>query len=156
MSHDGFLGRALMDPATGLPNVPYFRLIRDWEERRARRRKYSVRVLRVMVQGGDDRARRALGWRLCREVRDSDLIASQGSGHFRILLTSPDAENAELICARIRELGVALSARHRAGAEPLTMHVTVDGDHHHRESGPCDPCDHAATSDSGEGPEYGG
>ena len=36
---DTFLGRALTDPATGLPNVPYFCLIQNWEQRRARRRK---------------------------------------------------------------------------------------------------------------------
>ena len=104
MSPDVFLGRALMDPTTGLPNVPYFRLIREWEERRARRYRQSVRTVTLSVRGGDERARRALGWRLCRTLRDSDFLASNGPTHFRILLTSPDAEHAEALCRRLEEI----------------------------------------------------
>ena len=104
MSPDVFLGRALMDPTTGLPNVPYFRLIREWEERRARRYKHSVRTVTLSVSGGDERARRALGWRLCRALRDSDFLASNGPMQFRILLTSPDAEQAESLCRRLEEI----------------------------------------------------
>ena len=48
---DTFLGRALTDVATGLPNIPYFRIIQNWEERRARRRKTQVRVVRLAVTG---------------------------------------------------------------------------------------------------------
>ena len=104
MSPDVFLGRALMDPTTGLPNVPYFRLIREWEERRARRYRQSVRTVTLSVRGGDERARRALGWRLCRALRDSDFLASNGPGQFRVLLTSPDAEHAEALCRRLEEI----------------------------------------------------
>jgi hypothetical protein len=104
MSPDVFLGRALMDPTTGLPNVPYFRLIREWEERRARRYKLAVRTVTLSVKGGDERARRALGWRLCRALRDSDFLASNGPAQFRILLTSPDAEQAEALCRRLEEI----------------------------------------------------
>src|SRR5688500_13881908 len=87
MPPNSFLGRALMDPATGLPNIPYFSLIRDWEDQRAQRRKYAVRVVKIWVEGGSDRIRRALSWHLCQEMRSSDLIASDGRAHYRILLT---------------------------------------------------------------------
>lgn len=110
MLPDVFLGRALMDPTTGLPNVPYFRLIREWEERRARRYKQSVRTVTLSVRGGGERTRRALGWRLCRALRDSDFLASNGPTHFRILLTSPDAEHAEALCRRLEEIVADLNS----------------------------------------------
>ena len=113
MSPDVFLGRALMDPTTGLPNVPYFRLIREWEERRARRYRQSVRTVTLTVRGGDERARRALGWRLCRTLRDSDFLASNGSAQFNILLTSPDAEHAEALCRRLEEIVADLNSHLR-------------------------------------------
>lgn len=125
MSPTGFLGRALMDPATGLPNLPYFGLIQQWEERRARRRRYAVRVVAVRADGGDDRTRRSLGWRLCQELRTSDLIASEGRGHYRILLTSPDAERAESVRERIEAMAAELNVRHPA-PEPLVLHVEVE------------------------------
>ena len=56
---DTFLGRALTDAATGLPNIPYFRIIQNWEERRARRRNTMVRVIRVAAEGGAESLRRA-------------------------------------------------------------------------------------------------
>ena len=93
-----------MDPATGLPNAPYFRLIRDWEGRRAKRYNLALRVVLMSVKGGDQRARRALSWRLCRELRDSDFLASSGPVEVRILLTSPDAEHAETLCRRLEAM----------------------------------------------------
>lgn len=149
MALDGFLGRALTDPGTGLPNIPYFRMIRDWEERRASRRKYGVCVLRIAVKGGDERIRRSLSWRLCREIRSSDLIASEGSAHFRVLLTSPDAENAEMIAARITDMSNELNQRHPA-AEPLELSVEVDIRTAPVSEGPCEPCDPATLENSGE------
>ncbi len=101
MAVNSFLGRALMDPDTGLPNSPYFSIIRDWEERRARRRGYVGRVVTVHAASEDDALLRSLGWRLCQELRTSDLISSEGRNVFRILLTSPDAVNAEFINERI-------------------------------------------------------
>src|SRR5215208_7819532 len=94
-AHYPSIGRSLIDPETGLPNLPYYDLIRDWEERRARRRDYNVRDVTVEIIGGDERLRQTLAWQLRAELRDSDLIASNGRGHFEILLTSPDAEHAE-------------------------------------------------------------
>lgn len=149
MALDGFLGRVLTDPLTGLPNVPYFRMIRDWEERRASRRKYQVRVLKIQVKGGDERIRRSLSWRLCREIRSSDLIASEGSSHFRVLLTSPDAENAEAISGRIVDMATEINARHPA-PEPLELQVEVDTRTVPESDGPCEPCDPATLENSGE------
>ena len=140
MSVGGFLGRALQDPATGLPNIPYFLLIQDWEERRAGRRGYAVRVVRVEVSGGNERQRRALSWHLCQELRGSDLIASQGRDHYRILLTSPDAENAEAVAARIAELATTLNEGQAEGA-PLAIAIEVETTEVRPERGPCEPCD---------------
>lgn len=149
MALEGFLGRALTDPTTGLPNVPYFRMIRDWEERRASRRQYAVRVLKIHVKGGDERIRRSLSWRLCREIRSSDLIASEGSSHFRVLLTSPDAEKAEAIASRIVDMATEINARHPA-PEMLELAVEVDTRAVAPAAGPCEPCDPAALEVSGE------
>lgn len=143
MSVSGFLGRALQDPATGLPNIPYFLLIRDWEERRAGRRGYTVRVIRVSVSGGNERQRRALSWHLCQELRGSDLIASQGRDHYRILLTTPDAENAEAVGARIAELAGNMSSQGEEGDERLGIAIEIETAQPPRpERGPCEPCDH--------------
>ena len=124
MSPDAFLGRALLDPTTGLPNVPYFRLIREWEERRAQRRSYSVREVTMKVSGGAIRVRRALSWRLCRELRESDLIASGGPGEFHILLTSPDAEYADRVCGRIEQMAADINQRH-PDEPPLEVRMAV-------------------------------
>jgi GGDEF domain-containing protein len=139
---DTFLGRALTDPATGLPNMPYFCMIQNWEERRARRRKTLVRVVHLEVTGGAEGARRALLWRLCQELRTSDLIASEGADHFRILLTSPDAENAEAIAERVGALSETLNQAHPSSGTPLTIetHVEIPPDQPD-EKGPCDPCE---------------
>lgn len=140
MTVTGFLGRALMEPATGLPNLPYFSIIRDWEERRAKRRGYSVRVLTIAAECGDEALLRSLGWRLCQELRTSDLIASEGRSTFRVLLTSPDAENAEAIGDRISTMGSALGAEHPDSG--LRLEVVVEPlNSRGGDRGPCDPCD---------------
>jgi hypothetical protein len=150
MAIEGFLGRVLTDPTTGLPNIPYFRLIRDWEEKRASRRQYEVRVLRISVAGGDERIRRSLSWRLCREFRSSDLIASEGSSHFRVLLTSPDAENVEALRVRIVEMASEINQRH-PNAEALQLTVDVDSVRPPATlQGPCEPCDPVLLENSGE------
>lgn len=140
MSVTGFLGRALMDPETGLPNKPYFSIVRSWEERRARRRGYAVRVVTVSVESADEALLRSIGWRLCQELRTSDLISSEGRNIFHILLTSPDAENAELIGERINELARALNVDHPQAALrfDVTLQTAALGQ---PEAGPCDPWD---------------
>ena len=139
---DTFLGRALTDAATGLPNVPYFRIIQNWEERRARRRKTLVRVIRVAVEGGAEGSRRALLWRLCQELRTSDLIASEGRDTFHILLTTPDAENAVAIAERVQHVGDALREVDRNDPSPLVLRTEIEPPPQYvAEKGPCDPCE---------------
>ena len=136
MALSGLLGQALTDPATGLPNMPYFSLIQDWERGRARRRNYLVKVLTLAVGGPSDRT---LAWRLCQELRTSDLIASDGRHSYRILLTSPDAENATAIGDRIRAMIDKLNKKRNA--EPLTAALTVEPDPlPQSDPGPWGPC----------------
>lgn len=132
----------MTDPATGLPNIPYFCMIQNWEERRARRRKTLVRVIHLQVSGGAEGARRALLWRLCQELRTSDLIASEGADHFRLLLTSPDAENSDAIAERIGGLSDALNQAHSTDGAPLEIATRVEvPPDQSEEKGPCDPCE---------------
>lgn len=132
----------MTDPATGLPNIPYFCMIQNWEERRARRRKTLVRVVHLEVTGGAEGARRALLWRLCQELRTSDLIASEGPDHFRILLTSPDAEKSEAIAERICALSELLNQAHPSEGAPLEMTTRIEiPPDQPTEKGPCDPCE---------------
>ena len=139
---DTFLGRALTDPATGLPNIPYFCMIQNWEERRARRRKTLVRVIHLHVVGGAEGARRALLWRLCQELRTSDLIASEGADHFRILLTTPDAENSDAIAERVGALSEILNQAHPSDGAALEISTSVEiPPDQPTEKGPCDPCE---------------
>lgn len=146
---DTFLGRALTDAATGLPNFPYFQLIQNWEERRARRRKTLVRVVRIAVSGGADSSRRALIWRLCQELRNSDLIASEGRDLFHILLTTPDAEKADAIAERVHQMGESLREGHPEEQEPLSLKADVQiSPELADERGPCDPCDHELAYDA--------
>ena len=136
MAISGFLGQALTDPATGLPNLPYFSLICDWESRRAQRRNTSVKVLNLRVQGPADRT---LAWRLCQELRTSDLIASEGRHNYRILLTSPDAENVGAIGERIRAMIDKLNEKR--DAEPLAAALEVEPDSpSEKDPGPWGPC----------------
>jgi CheY-like chemotaxis protein len=139
---DTFLGRALTDAATGLPNIPYFRIIQNWEERRARRRNTMVRVVKVVVTGGGEGSRRALLWRMCQELRTSDLIASEGRDLFHILLTTPDAENAEAIAERVRQLGESVGDGHQGEVEALQLATEVEQPATVlADKGPCDPCE---------------
>ena len=139
---DTFLGRALTDAATGLPNIPYFRIIQNWEERRARRRNTMVRVIRVAAEGGAESLRRALLWRLCQELRTSDLIASEGKDTFHILLTTPDAENAAAIAERVQRLGATLGESANLEGSPLVLRTAIEPPTEHvAEKEPCDPCE---------------
>lgn len=146
MAISGILGQALTDPATGLPNMPYFSLIQDWETRRSYRRNYKVKVLALRVQGAVDRT---LAWRLCQELRTTDLIGSDGRHVYRILLTSPDAENARAIGARIRAMIDKLNKRR--DAEPIAAELTVEAmDAPEGQPGPWGPCDEPLEAQEGE------
>ena len=153
MASDALLGRVLTDPATGLPNLPYFRLIREWEERRATRRQQRVCVLRLTVTGGGARGLRSLPWRLCQELRDSDLIASEDLTRYRVLLTSPDAEHAETVGQRIEQL-VAQVNDHLRDEPHLAIAVELDERESPPPSGPCEPCRPEHLEESGERPAF--
>lgn len=147
MAISGILGQALTDPATGLPNMPYFSLIQDWETRRSYRRNYQVKVLALRVQGAVDRT---LAWRLCQELRTTDLIASEGRHVYRILLTGPDAENARALGARIRAMIDKLNTRR--DAELIAAELSVEPlDGQVGKSGPWGPCDEPLRGQEEEG-----
>ena len=122
---EGLLGRVLLDPATGLPNIKYFEVIQDWEAKRAERRNYLVRVLDIRIDGGGETTRRSIGWRLRQLLRASDLIASRGTDYFRVLLTSPDAEYAENVVRRVARMVQSINARHPADP-PLDVQVAIE------------------------------
>lgn len=151
---DGLLARALTDATTGLPSILYFRLIRDWEQRRAERRGYRVRVVRLTVAGGDERLRKSLSWRICREFRSSDLIASDGPSHYRLLLTSPDAENIDIMRQRLEQLAVSVNEKVAKDA-PIQFGITLEEERPVAPAGPCEPCDVDHLGDTGEGEAIG-
>lgn len=84
-----------------------------------------MREVILRVAGGAVRVRRALSWRLRRELRESDLVASGGPGQSHILLTSPDAEHAERVCARIEQLAAEIN-QHHPGDPPLEVQVEIE------------------------------
>jgi len=123
---DTFLGRALTDPATGLPNLPYFHLIHSWEERKAERRSTQVCAVHIQITAGSDLLRRALMVRLCQEIRASDLMASEGRNDLWVLLVTPDAERVEMLSKRIAEIVAAVNASSNGEDvihEPLVVHT---------------------------------
>src|SRR5919199_1684861 len=136
------LGRVLSDPETGLPNLPYFRLIREWEERQAKRRGTSVRVLKLFLTGGDERVRRSMACRLCREFRTSDLIASDGASRYRLLLTSPDADHIDAIRERLGRFEATLNEQYPM-SERLSIELEVEPARVPLPRGPCEPADAA-------------
>lgn len=140
MAISSFLGQALTDPATGLPNLPYFSLVHDWEHRRSRRRDYAVKVVALRVRGTPDRT---LPWHLCQELRTSDLVASEGRHSYRVLLTSPDAENAGAVTERIRRMIDKLNEK--LGAHTLEADLSIEPDVEPEGSpGPWGPCNRPA------------
>lgn len=101
---NGLLLRTLTDPDTGLPSVLYFRLVREWEQRRAARHGGRVRTIRISVRGGDETSCRRFTFGLCREFRKTDLIASSGRAQYRLLLVGRDADQADAIRERVERL----------------------------------------------------
>jgi GGDEF domain-containing protein len=122
------LRQALTDPGTGLPNGVYFRLICDWEVRRAQRAGGRVRVVTVLVDGGDAATRRHLVNELAREFRRSDLIACSGPGTVQMLFTSPDAEQTRRITERVSEIAETINRRD-TGAPPVAARIEIEEEH---------------------------
>ena len=145
------LARVLTDPATGLPSVAYFGLIREWEERKAGRNGGHVRVLCLRLTGGSERIRKTMGWRLCGEFRTSDLIASNGPGDYRILLTSPDADHADAIAERMLGMEAMLNALD-PDAPRVHLEVDLEPERVRPARGPCELPEHPPEDDSGDAP----
>lgn len=122
---DGILLRTLTDPQTGLPSVLYFRLVREWEERRAARHGGRVQAVRIVVRGGDDDSSRRFTFGLCREFRKGDLIASAGRMQYRLLLVGRDADQADAIRERVERLRDDTNARSTVEAS-IDVEVAVD------------------------------
>lgn len=150
---NGLLLRTLTDPDTGLPSVLYFRLVRDWEERRAARHGGRVRTVRIIVRGGDDTASRRFTFGLCREFRKSDLIASSGRGQYRLLLVGRDADQGDAIRSRVDRLRDDANGRSTPGGS-IDVQVTLDAAGLLRERDAHEPPDLAQLEDTGSGPRF--
>ena len=122
---NGLLLRTLTDPHTGLPSVLYFRVVREWEERRAARHGGRVQTVRIVVRGGDEESSRRFTFGLCHEFRKGDLIASAGSTQFRLLLVGRDADQADAIRGRVERLAHETNAR-TAREAPIDVEVTLE------------------------------
>jgi hypothetical protein len=150
---NGLLLRTLTDPDTGLPSVLYFRLVRDWEERRASRHGGHVRSVRIVVRGGDDPSCRRFTFGLCREFRRTDLLASSGRGQYRLLLVGRDADQAEAIRERVVRLQEAANARSPEGGF-ISVEVTIDEPGPVEERDAHEPPSLKQLEDSGERPRF--
>jgi GGDEF domain-containing protein len=121
---NALLKRALVDPATGLPNTLYLDLIGDWERGRAERDGKELRLIAVSVCGGDATSRRALALELCGTFRKSDLVASEGAERFYVLFTAQEADDAEVLCERVQSVVDELNARGSVQT-PLTAELEL-------------------------------
>jgi hypothetical protein len=152
---NGLLLRTLTDPDTGLPSVLYFRLVRDWEERRAARHGGRVRTIRIFVHGGEDASCRRFTFGLCHEFRKSDLIASSSRAQYRLLLVGRDADQVEAIRERVERLRDDTNARSTPEGA-VDVKVLVDEPAPLRERQAHEPPDVDRLEDSGAGPRYDG
>lgn len=150
---NGLLLRTLTDPDTGLPSVLYFRLVREWEERRAARHGGRVRTVRIGVRGGDDPACRRFTFGLCREFRKGDLLASSGRNQYRLLLVGRDVDQTDTIRERVERLMADTNAR---SAEEAALEVELEFDEPLplRERDAHEPPDIRQLEDSGAGPRF--
>lgn len=150
---NGLLLRTLTDPDTGLPSVLYFRLMREWEERRAARHGGRVRTVRIAVRGGDDASSRRFTFGLCREFRKGDLLASSGRNQYRLLLVGRDVDQADTIRERVERLTADTNARSLEEAA-LEVEIEVDEPLPLRERDAHEPPDISQLEDSGAGPRF--
>jgi hypothetical protein len=150
---NGLLLRTLTDPDTGLPSVLYFRLVREWEERRAARHGGRVRTVRISVRGGDDASCRRFTFGLCREFRKGDLLASSGRNQYRLLLVGRDVDQTDTIRERVERLTVDTNARSLEEAA-LEVEIEVDEPLPLRERDAHEPPDIERLEDSGNVPRF--
>jgi hypothetical protein len=150
---NGLLLRTLTDPGTGLPSLLYFRLVRDWEDRRAARHGGRVQTTWIFVQGGDETSSRRFTFGLCHEFRQSDLIASSGRAQYRLLLVGRDADQTDAIRERVERLRDDTNGRStKEGA--VEVQVVVDEPAPLRERDAHEPPDVERLEDSGSGPRF--
>jgi hypothetical protein len=152
---NGLLLRTLTDPDTGLPSLLYFRLVRDWEERRAARHGGRVRTIRIIVNGGEDTSCRRFTFGLCHEFRKSDLLASAGRGKYRLLLVGRDADQTDAIRERVARLRDDTNTR-SAKESAIDVEVVIDEPAPLRERDAHEPPNVEQMEDSGAGPRYEG
>lgn len=145
---NGLLLRTLTDPDTGLPSELYFRLVREWEERRAARHGGRVQTIRIYVRGGDDVSSRRFAFGLCHEFRQTDLIASSGRAQYRLLLVGRDADQADAIRGRVERLQNDTNARSPMEAS-IDVQVALDAPVPLHEREAHDPPDIGQLEDSG-------
>jgi hypothetical protein len=150
---NGLLLRTLTDPDTGLPSVLYFRLVREWEERRAARHGGRVRTVRIAVRGGDDASCRRFTFGLCREFRKGDLLASSGRQQYRLLLVGRDVDQTDTIRERVERLAADTNAR-SSPEVALGVEVEMEEPSPLRERDAHEPPDFERLEDSGAGPRY--
>lgn len=150
---NGLLLRTLTDPDTGLPSVLYFRLVREWEERRAARHGGRVRTVRIIARGGDDEACRRFTFGLCREFRKGDLLASSGRHQYRLLLVGRDVDQTDTIRERVERLTADTNSRSRQDAA-LEVEIEMDEPLPLRERDAHEPPDIEQLEDSGAGPRF--
>ncbi len=122
---NALLRRALVDPATGLPNTLYLDLIREWERTRAEREGTLLRVIAVTVSGGDAARRRALALELCTAFRRSDLVASEGPERFYILFSVHEAGDTEVVSERVAQAVADVNARLANASSALEADVRM-------------------------------
>ena len=151
---NGLLLRTLTDPHTGLPSVLYFRLVREWEERRAARHGGRVRTVRIVVRGGDDDSARRFTFGLYRELRKGDLIASAGPSQYRLLLVGRDADQADAIRGRVERLAGETNAKTTPGAA-IDVEVTLEESAPVQERDAHEPPNLSRLEDSGAVPRFG-
>ncbi|MGQ0713493.1 MAG: hypothetical protein ACT4PJ_07150 [Gemmatimonadaceae bacterium] len=150
---NGLLLRTLTDPDTGLPSVLYFRLVREWEERRAARHGGRVRTVRIAVRGGDDTSGRRFTFGLCREFRKGDLLASSGRSQYRLLLVGRDVDQTDTIRERVARLEADINARVATEAA-IDVDIAVDEPLPTRERDAHEPPNIEQFEDSGAGPRF--
>lgn len=150
---NGLLLRTLTDPDTGLPSVLYFRLVREWEERRAARHGGRVRTVRIAARGGDDASCRRFTFGLCREFRKGDLLASSGRSQYRLLLVGRDVDQTDTIRERIARLQADTNARSVPEAA-IDVDIQFDDPLPVRERDAHEPPDIDQLEDSGAGPRF--
>jgi hypothetical protein len=150
---NGLLLRTLTDPHTGLPSVLYFRVVREWEERRAARHGGRVQTVRIVARGGDEESSRRFTFGLCHEFRKGDLIASAGPTQFRLLLVGRDADQADAIRGRVERLAHETNAR-TATEAAIDVEVTLEESAPVHERDAHEPPNLSRLEDSGPVPRF--